>query len=212
MKGSVIILFAALAVHLSARDGRADYIEWSYSWQALPALVASDENPQRSLRVTAEAGPIVVSGSSIVAAANLHALSTDGDSGPSAFTDRPLTLRLTLSDLDSGLSAWHDFRALVGGVLSAGSADLDLRIPAPVWEETLGQSAFAVSLVDAGGRAYYAPPGPPDAQLDGAVSASVTVSGIDVQKAPEPSTLVLAGLALPVLGLRCRRGWRLPRR
>jgi hypothetical protein len=55
------------------------------------------------------------------------------------------------------------------------------------------------------GSVFYTPPGPPGSDNSGSISATVTVRPVNIQKSPEPSTMVLSVVGLSFLGLS---SWR----
>ena len=61
--------------------------------------------------------------------------------------------------------------------------------------KVLGTNEYTVKFVS------YTPPGPPDSGNKGSIAYHVTVRNLDIQKAPEPSTMLLAGLGASFLGL-----------
>ena len=63
----------------------------------------------------------------------------------------------------------------------------------------LGNNVYDVSNVS------YTPPGPPATDNSGSIAATVNVRPLNIQKAPEPSTMVLSVVGLSFLGLS---SWR----
>src|SRR5262249_61086483 len=114
----------------------------------------------------------------------------------------PVKFTLRLTDKTSGV--FQDFVYLVqfGGTISKDSAKVTATITP--------QGNFTDVPVGAGfytlSAPTFTPPGPPESSNPSAISVSVDVRPVDVQKAPEPSTMLLSCVGLSFLGLAsCRR-------
>jgi hypothetical protein len=118
---------------------------------------------------------------------NPDALRAPTFGGPSA----NYSLNLTLRDGASGASGSLTFRGNLSGVIA----------PDPFFTNTfLGPTTQTLTL---GGNLYNVTIGPfvnPSSSQDGSISASIAVQPA-INSAPEPSSLVLACLGLPSLGL-----------
>src|SRR5262249_44228974 len=121
---------------------------------------------------------------------------------PAHFTDSPYALTLTIKDRESGVEGSLTFTGALSGTLSSLSSNLHNRWTSPRTQRLhLGHHIYIVRI------GSFLPPGPPDHQFLGSISAHVRVV-----HNPEPSGLVLAGLGVPVLGLICTGRWGFARR
>ena len=102
-----------------------------------------------------------------------------------------------------GTGAFHDFAYMVkfGGTISSSSAKVTAIISpmAPFVDIPIGAGLYTLS------SPTYTPPGPPDSSNPSAISVSVDVRPVDIQKSPEPSTMLLSCVGLSLLGIA---GWR----
>jgi hypothetical protein len=195
---------AALALLLAAGTGaRADWIPWSYNWSRSPGEVLAD-NPATGGKITlTDEGLHSVIGDSDVVATNLRAYSTATASNPDHFTNKQYTLTMFLQDTASGQSGTVSFTGVFNGTLTATNANITNTYLGPTTQElVLGNNLYTVTI------GKYAPPGPPGSVNSGSISAhaAITVQSI-IQSVPEPASLTLACLALPLLSapLRGRR-------
>jgi len=187
---------AALAVALclfGTGQARADFTPWNYNWTPSVSVLQSDTPGQASILFSNEPGGSALGTTSIVAA-NMKTSSSADPSAPGTFTNAPYSLSLAILDQASGKAGNLTFSGTLNGAVSSGSAILLNTYTSP---ET--------GSVQIGGHVYtvkigpFAPPGPPSANISGSVSALATVTVAD---APEPSTLMLAGMGVSLFG-----GW-----
>jgi len=215
---SVTLFTAALAaLVLTGTSARAGSIQWRYNITPLGVdsnlHVESDNNPGTYLKLTNEPRvddtpkPYAIGGgTSNVVLTNIDVFSDAPLATPDQFSNNVVTFRLTLSDVDAlenGLpnpTTNVDFQVNFIGTASELSSDIDA-IPVGQTEYVfqLGNNMYTVKL------GKYSPPGPPDADLTGSLSARIETQPIDIQKAPEPSTMVLSCVGLSFLGLT---SWR----
>lgn len=209
-----LVLFVFGATH-----ARADMIGWSYSWSRTPLSVAADGAGTGGINLTVNpGGPIV--GTSDIVAVNLSSFSSAPAGTTDVFTNKPYTLTLALTDTASKQTGIFSFGGTLSGTLSPTLAQISNAFDGPTTQQkVLGHNLYTVSLNP------FAPPGLPTSTTLGGISAHVTVTpeagtspGVDtsqsdpgtttpaVHNSPEPSTLVLAGLTVPVLG--AARWWR----
>jgi PEP-CTERM motif len=178
---------------------------WSYSWSSSPGVVTSDDGSLGKVTLTpASGGPFtgsVNSGPGILAA-TLDA--TGPASGAAVFTNQGYGLTMHLTDNASHTSADLNFSGAFSGTLGSTFA-LTNSFKSPLTESvTLGGNLYNVTV------GLYVPPQPGKA---GSLGANVSVTGSGqpppvVHSVPEPTSLVLAGLGLSALGLRCWRRLR----
>ncbi len=95
------------------------------------------------------------------------------------------------------------FSGYFNGTLTADSSNVQLTFTSPTTQTvSLGGNSYLVTM------GTYTAPGPPGISNAGSLNAFVTVTpgtGTISSSTPEPTALMLAGLALPCLGLA---GWR----
>jgi hypothetical protein len=193
---------AALAlVLLSASPSRADFIHWTYSWSNSPSEIIGDAGSGK-IALSNENPTNAVNNTDVVAT-NLHTFSTAPRSNPDVFTAKPYALTLNLTDQDSGATGTLTFTGQFDGTLTAGSSNLKNTFTGATEQSVVLGTHLYTALIG-----QYSPPGPPDSSNAGSISAHATIEVQQViEGAPEPSTLMLLGLGLPLasLGLWHRR-------
>jgi hypothetical protein len=194
---------------------------WTYSWSRSPISVASDGNGTGGISMTL--APLTpgthMVGNSDINVVNLTTFSSAPTGTHDSFTNTPYRLTVQLTDLNSGQSGSLTFNGVFNGTLSTTSAQIQTTFLSPLTQDLiLGQHDYKVSLNS------FVPPGLPDDPTAGSIGASVGISAASntgnggsgnggnggVQTVPEPSTLLLAGLAVPA-GLAWWRVRRRPR-
>jgi hypothetical protein len=232
MKTRIAAVLGALAVVvLTGSVARADYVPFSYNFSPvnptsppfpgvpspLPTLTSNTTNapgefPEPSKILLSNEPSVPEAATSDIVATNISVISSAVrnhedlflDGGSSATSNGGFALRLNIKDLGSGAETGLDFHGRFVGNVSSTSANLDV-----LWDNdysqatplvfTLGNSEYSVFL------RHYSPPGPPSAGLKGGITFHVDARPLDVQKAPEPSTMVLSCVGLSLMGLA---GWR----
>jgi hypothetical protein len=186
----VLALLAVPALLVAGAPARADYIPWSYSFSASPNPITSD-NGTASITFTPTSGHESLSFNGLPAASLSAAGPTDA-----AFSSRGYTFSMHLTDIASGASADLSW---TGAFKGNSPFNLQNSIPNPNQQATLGQHGYTVTL------GAFVPPTPGHA---GALTTTVVVTGpsVPVNAAPEPATLLLAGVGLSALGARA--WWR----
>jgi hypothetical protein len=190
-----------LIVALCPMRSEAGLIPWSYQWSAEPTVVDADplgphHRPTGGITLTPGAiaitggNPGVALGSAAIVAVNLtaFAFSPRPDGKPYSFTNASYRLGITLTDVDSNKSGTLHFAGVFDGDLTDSNVNLHTHFTSAEKQALiLGQHCYTVSLTT------YTPPDPPAEGGAGNISALVNVSPAS---APEPSTLVLAGMGL----------------
>jgi hypothetical protein len=184
-------------------------------WVNQVNAVAADSPGTGGVSFTNEP-PKNVTGSSDVVASNLRVFSSADPSTPDKLsTNGAYSFALVLTDKASGQSAQLTFTGKLGGTFSAGNSNVSNTFtgqtvmvngqPVVGQTVTLGNYIYTVTFPSN----YYSPPGPPLASNAGSISAHVSITpasgGGHPATTPEPSTLVLSGLALALMG---GAGWR----
>ena len=186
---------------LSAVGGaaHADMITpWTYSWSRSPVSVPADQPGTGGINMTLSplAPGTNMVGDSDINVVNLTTFSSNS-TGVDTLTKVPYSLTVQLTDLNSGASHLLTFNGTFSGTLSTTSANITTTFLDPVTQTIqLGQHDYTVSLNS------FVAPGIQADPTAGSIGAHVSITdanggGVGVQSVPEPTTLLLAGLALP---------------
>ena len=189
----VVVGTALTWLGLAGAGARAEMISWGYSWTPSFATLSADSPGTGKIVLKPEPGA-TAAGSSDIVATNLQTVSSADDNYPDHFTDKSYQLKLTLTDLASHAAGSLTFAGVFNGTISKLTSNLSNTFTGPTTQTlTLGHNIYTVTI-DA-----YTPPAPPNADNLGAIGAHAQVS-VRPAQSPEPSTLVLAGLALAAAG------------
>src|SRR5262249_33941785 len=149
----------------------ADLIYWDYRWTHSPTSVRSD--------FPGDGGWVTLlrhdnyhhaAGATDLIASDLRAVSTAPPDAPAHFTDSPYALTLTIKDRESGVEGSLTFTGALSGTLSSLSSNLHNRWTSPRTQRLhLGHHIYIVRI------GSFLPPGPPDHQFLGSISAHVRV-------------------------------------
>jgi hypothetical protein len=186
---------------------RAGFQDWSYTWQRDPFSVAANAGAKAggaSLLLPtlppgggAGASPIAP----MVVLAGTKAEGTH-DSPADLFQNAQYTVTLTVTDNQSSASHSFEFHGLLNGSMTTNLVHLTSSFVGG------DQQSFTIS-----GRLYtvtlnFVDHDAPASSFSGEVTASVEVGGQPPPAAmPEPASLMLAGFALPGIGLAAWRQW-----
>jgi hypothetical protein len=186
---------------LPAGLARADLINWSFSWSP-GAQTLHATSGTGTVKLSTVNGSIQSQSGDLTGLAAATVTFSPGNS-LSHFSSVPFNLGLTLTDSASTHSGNLSFSGAVNGDLSK-SATPGVTLNSPAGGSlTLGGNVYTVALE------YVPVPAPPGfvGVAPGFLFAQVTATS--PQTVPEPTSLVLAGLGLPVVGLAA---WRKRRR
>jgi hypothetical protein len=124
------------------------------------------------------------------------------------FTDAAFDLHLFLRDEASGAYGTLELPGVFNGSVTSTEVDLGLTWAGPAAPSlTLGGNVYTVTPGD------YVPPGPfdrPGSALGapGSISVHIDVQPAGAARAPEPSSLALAGLGVALLAGAAWRRWK----
>jgi hypothetical protein len=183
---------------LTAAGARADLIQapipWDYGWTANTAAVSADDPTAGKVVFHLETGA-EAAGSSDIVATDLQLISSAADAHPAEFTHKSYTLELTLTDLASHQHGTLTFGGIFDGSISKLTSNLTNVFTGQTTQTLhLGSNLYTVTI------GPYTPPEPPDGMRLGAIGAHAQVD-VRPTSSPEPSSLLLAGLAVTTLGL-----------
>jgi hypothetical protein len=205
LKAPLIAVALLLGLGASARATliSPDHVTWTYNFTPAAPAVTADGNPSAGVTFTNEPTKAAV-GSSDIVATNLRVFSTAPGSSPDQITGSngkyTISLLLTNTTDPGAPSTTFKFTGTLKGTFSAENANVGNTFGGGNTQTVqLGNYKFTVALTS------YTPPGPPDQSNAGSMSAHVTVTAVDhggphPADVPEPSTMLLAGLGLTVLG------------
>ncbi len=217
---SVALFTGAVAALLIGNQARADNVPWKYNWTPSTLTITASDSPTGSITklhltnepLDADGNPlsnVTVKGNSDIVATALNVESNAPAGFPDEFkTGADITLKLKITDGLSGQAAQFLFTGTF--------ATQDPSEPSTASEENsnvkftgTGVQKYVQVLGSqaTGFREYtikfvsYTPPPPQGAANKGAIAYNVKIRSLDIQKAPEPSTMLLAGLGASFMGL-----------
>jgi len=198
---SVPLLVSALTVFVGGTV-RADPIPWEVSWSPSVASISPDKG--KASKITLFGGSDSSSGNLnqpvfTAAAFTLYTSSAPADT-PDTFTKKTFDLKVTVTDSTSGQSQDLTFKLEFDGTLSKRGQKLKLStVPSdPQFTNPLGGHLYRARITSYKPPPFY----PRDPFFPGVIMASVTVADLPKQgENPEPSSLILAAMAAPGLGL-----------
>jgi hypothetical protein len=212
MKRFSFALFAgAVAAVLFSGTAQAAPVPWTYNFTPSTLQVNSD-NPGSFATITNEPGRVVNTDHTFITATNITVTSNAPSGFPDEFTQHGnVTFSLYLKDNNSNQNMTFLFNgtfnttdALNKSTVSGDASNLQFT---PLGNQNvvqvLGQNEYTIKFYS------YTPPGPPLSGNKGSIAYQVTVRNLDIQKSPEPSTMLLAGLGASFMSFSA---WRKKRR
>ncbi|MCI0379018.1 MAG: PEP-CTERM sorting domain-containing protein [Gemmataceae bacterium] len=220
MQRSLVSFIAVAIASLSfAAGARAEDFPWSYTGEGTEIFNNNNAAKSSSISFTGTSGG--ATGDSGIVIFNLASFSSADLSAPDSFTTVPYGLTLTLGDTKSLGSDKTSGTLTFTGEFSATKVSKDSFLsPVNTFTSPTKQS-LVLGSAEQGFRNYsveilsFTPPGKPGSGV-GSVYAEVRINNPEEppgggtgdpppSNTPEPSTLILAGLGLPILGLVWRR-------
>jgi hypothetical protein len=221
MKKSLLSFAAAFAFLMVGTSVRADSIPWGYS--ATSTSIVNNNNNNGTSTINFAGGSGVASGNSGIIIYNVTTTSTATDSNPDSFSNVPFNLAVTLTDIKAtGSSSSNAVTAGTfnfSGLFNATNVTSKSLLPGVNTWTSPTSANLILGADDTGWSNYniqvvsFTPPGQPGG-APGSIEAVVTITpaqgpggsgGGPPPSAPEPTTLVLAGLGLPLMVLVRRR-------
>lgn len=200
MRGAITsrIGVAVLLVLGTPMSIRAEIVNWSYTWTAIPDVVTADAGDGKLYFNKATGGQLsgtievdTDDSETKIVAANLTATTTAPTTSPDYFTNRPFKLSLVVTDDFSGeVSNPLVFRGRIDGKLTArGKSTLTATIRSADLEKAvrLGDHFYTITMIST------VDVSPPTGGGVGAIGAKATVQ---IQKVPEPGAILLALLGV----------------
>jgi hypothetical protein len=194
MKSTAVLHFAGVLIFLTfpGAAARAGFIPWNYSWTRSPIIIPADNHGTGGIAFTHQFTRHVSTSSTEVTATSLIVFSSAAAGQQDHITKKPYKLTLVLQDETSHARGTLNFSGLLSGTFWAGGANIRNTFTGPLVEKShLGHYWYTVTM-----GTFI----PPTASQVGFIEAHVSV-----EHNPEPSSLVLAGLGLGLVGLV---GWR----
>lgn len=191
-KTFALLTGCALALMLLAGPNlRADYY-YNFSPVGNTTIYSDHAGMGIVLSNQPQIGPIATLQDTNVVATTMTTFINAGVTGSDTFTSKDATLQLTIVDGNDHAST--TFGLTISGTLSAETSQIQVGLTGP-----------STQILTVNGHEYkiilnsIVPPGVPTA-IPGSVGGKI-LAGIDVVTAPEPSTMLLSGLGLSLLGL-----------
>jgi PEP-CTERM motif len=215
-----MLFMLAVVAALGESTAHAELIDFSYQWTALPASVTSGTGNGSSVSITPQPKgtgeyDTVLGQKAFIPSLELTSNTSAPDGSPAVFPDpsKPagsakFQLVLSLTDAASHKTNTLTFAGSVSGSLSVNTSTVKTTFDSPLTQTLLlGSHLYSVTLDP------FSNVGIPGTTAPGFIGASVSAASVTgggpgpVTNTPEPSSLVLGGIALA--GLAARRWSRL---
>jgi hypothetical protein len=221
MKKSLVLFAAVIAFLMVGTTVRADSIPWGYS--ATSFSIANNNNNNGTSTINFTSGSGVASGNSGIIIYNVTTNSTATDASPDSFTNVPFNLAVTLTDIkatgSSSSGAVTTGTLNFSGLFNATNVTAKSLLPGVSTWTSPTSASIVLGAADTGWNNYnvqvvsFTPPGQPGG-APGSIEAVVTITpatgpggsgDTGPSGTPEPASLALAGLGLPLIVLVRRR-------
>ncbi|MFO0843306.1 MAG: PEP-CTERM sorting domain-containing protein [Gemmataceae bacterium] len=204
------LLLAAMVLAVPARFGRAEPIRWTYYSIASPGFHAPGAGTGAP-SVDPSGPPAWVSfwggytgevtGSSSIPLAYAAASGWVGPGEVATFQRQPLQIDLAITDLTTGAFGIASFQPYLDGTITSQGVNLTVTFPELTKTLHLGKNSYTIAVGTATLSGAWATSDPlgssaPIHSLSGVIDATVQANS-----QPEPSTLVLLGVAGSLGGL-----------
>jgi hypothetical protein len=221
MRMTLVALCAASALLITGTAVRAGSVPWGYS--ASDTTIFNSNNPSQTSSIAFKGSSSVATGNSGIIIYNLTTSSSQDPSTPDSFANSPFNLGVTVTDIKATSSALPTAvtsgSVSFAGLFNATNVSKSSLLPGSnSWTSPTTAAPLILGSDDTGWRMYsvqvvsFTPPGQPGG-APGSIEAVVTITPAAMcacgaeppPSAPEPTSLVLAGLALPALFMARRR-------
>jgi hypothetical protein len=202
-RSSVALWTAAVAVVLLAGPAKAAPPEWRYKWTPSTFSIESDDSPDSKIKLTGQNDPQVFGGSDITSS-TVTVESNANPGTPDEFASTAdVVWNLKITDIESGVNKNFTFTGsfntqdpLDPSTVAEGQSNVKFthKTPLSYADQQIGNNLYTITYNG------YTPPPPEGADTSGSISYRVRVRPLDIQKAPEPSSMMLAGLGASFLG------------
>lgn len=212
-----MLFMLAVVAALGESAARAEFVDFSYAWSIQPGAVlpGGTGSVQIALSPNASANyELGAASPTLIPGATITTTSSAASGTPDSFNN-PFSLKLSLTDTTSGATGNLTFSGTVSGTLTSTTSSLTSTFNNPLTQTlTLGSHIYGVTI-DPSILGLPHPGADSNALLDALVRVTNVNGGTGgggtppggPENAPEPSSLVLGGLA--IAGLAARRWSRL---
>ena len=205
-----MLFMLVVVAALGESTARAELVNFSYAWSVLPSSVLPGGTGSVQVSLTANDSPSFNVGvSTPIPGATITTTSSASAGSPDVFSN-PFSLKLSLKDTTSGDTGNLSFSGTISGSLTSTTSTLTGKFDNPLLQSLhLGTHIYQVTI-DPSLLGLPAPNSTANTQIGAfiLVTNAGGNGGPPPSNAPEPSSLVLGGMA--IAGLAARR-WRAKR-
>jgi hypothetical protein len=191
-------LFGTALLSLSASIARADPIAWYYSWSRTPNVIQADNAPGGAVALSPASKMKTLANSSTIEAANVFHYGSGPNHPPASFgggAADQFIMTLTIHDSSVPNPGSVTFNGGILGYMTPTVSHIQTFYTGVTTKSlTLGKHLYTIRMSN------YSP-----SAEDCSTGQATAIATVTVQDMPEPTALVLAGLALPAAGLFWRR-------